>query len=117
MLSEKCNIINFTVDQKASFEVWMNVKDQSNTYVDLTNYTVASKYATDFDSGDTYSTTITAQVVNAAAGEIKLDLTPEQTAVMEPNIKYYYDVAITNNTTLYKTRIIQGTLKVNPGVS
>lgn len=119
MLPENTNVVNIELNQNANFEVWLNVFDQTaNTYLDLTNYYANSAYTTAFGTTDPANlTVIHSDVVNAVAGEIKLSLSASETSAIDPFMKYFYDVSITNANTAYKTRIIQGTIKVNAGVS
>lgn len=86
--------------------------EQANTYINLDGYIVNSAYTADFGSNDPLSLT----TGNTSLGEFKLQLSANQTSVMDPYIKYFYDVAITDTSTLYRTRVLQGTIKVNAGV-
>ena len=54
-------------------------------------------------------------VANAAAGQVTMSLTPTQTANLSLQ-RYFYDYTITANTG-FKTRIVEGTVKVSGGVS
>ena len=119
MLAENTNVVNIELNQKSSFEVLLNVFDQAaNAYLDLTTFTANSGYTTDLGSNDPTSIIpINAQIGNSVAGEIRLSLSSSDTSMMDPFMKYFYDVTITDNNTAYKTRIIQGTIKVNAGVS
>lgn len=109
--------INFVINQKSDFEVWLNIKDdQTNSYFDLTSYSIAAAYTNDLDDS-TNNVTIHADIVDATTGEIKLHLSSSETSLMEGYMKYFYDVTITDVTNDFKTRIMQGTIKVTPGVS
>ena len=50
-------------------------------------------------------------------GGIVITLDPTVTEYLDPTIKYFYDVVITETATGFKTRVIQGTMKVSAGVT
>lgn len=110
------NIVNIEVNQKSSFQLVFNVKE-NGSYANLTNYTAAAKFKPDPFAPDSQAVSFTAVVSNAATGEITISLTPTQTASLVSNMRYVYDVAITNAVTSFKTRIVEGHMKVSPGVA
>lgn len=107
--------IDLIVNQRASFEVGFFVKQSNGAILDLTNYSVAAKYKQQYQVPDNQAIAFTATVANAANGEVTIALSPEQTAAMELG-KYVYDVAITDLDG-FKTRIVEGNIKVSGGVS
>lgn len=107
--------IDLIINQKDSFEVSFNVID-NGAPLDLSNYTVASKYKLDISSPDSSAKPFTASIANAVAGTITIALTPTQTAALDLS-RYYYDVAITENTSGFKTRVVEGRIKVSGGVT
>ena len=107
--------IDLIINQKASFEVTLLVKDSANAALDLTGYTVAAKYKKDFQTDDADALSFTSSVANAALGSVVISLSPTQTANMEIG-KYVYDVTITAPST-FKIRIVEGFIKVSGGVS
>jgi hypothetical protein len=108
------NIIDIVINQKASFEVTFNVKDGASA-LNLTGYTTSAKLKTDFNTGDAQAISFTSSVSNAVAGSIKISLTPEQTANLSLQ-RYFYDVTITSGAG-FKTRVVEGVVKVSGGVS
>lgn len=108
-------LIDIVVNQKSSFEVTFVVKD-NGVLLDLTNYTAAAKFKTDLTASDTTAQAFTTEISNTAGGEITISLTPEQTSKLT-NPRYVYDVAITNTLDNYKTRIVEGAMKVSGGVT
>ena len=108
-------LIDIIVNQKASFEVTFVVKD-NGVLLDLTNYTAAAKFKTDLTASDASAIPFTTAISNTAGGEITISLTPEQTSKLN-NPRYVYDVAITNTLDNYKTRIVEGVMKVSGGVT
>lgn len=108
------NTIDIVINQKASFQVTFTVKS-GNTVLDLTGYTTAAKLKTDFNTPDNQAIAFSTAIANAAAGQVTMSLTPEQTANLNTQ-RYFYDFTITANTG-FKTRIVEGTVKVSGGVS
>jgi hypothetical protein len=110
--------IDLIINHKDSFQASFTVKDANNVVVDLTNYTAASKFKTEYTAPDTTAISFTTAITPPATdGVITISLTAAQTANLTIGQKYVYDVAITNTITSYKTRIVQGTIKVSPGVT
>ena len=108
------NTIDIVINQKASFEVMFTVK-VGNTALDLTGYTTSAKLKTDFNTPDNQAISFTTSIANAAAGQVTMSLTPEETANLGLQ-RYFYDYTITSNNG-FKTRIVEGTVKVSGGVS
>lgn len=107
--------VDIIVNQKASLEVTFNVKTANGAVLNLTNYTAAAKYKTDFQTPDSQALPFTAAISNAVNGEVMISLTPTQTANLK-NARYVYDVTITDDND-FKTRIVEGFLKVSAGVT
>ena len=108
------NTIDIVINQKASFEVTFTVNDGAGA-LNLTGYTTSAKLKTDFNTPDSQAITFTTAVANAVAGQVTMSLTPTQTANLSLQ-RYFYDYTITANTG-FKTRIVEGTVKVSGGVS
>lgn len=109
-------IVNVTVNQKSSFKLTFSLTgENTNLPIDLTNYTVESKYKTDLNQPDSTAKPITAIISDAANGEIEISLTDEETAELK-NPRYNYDVVITDQTG-FKTRIVEGALIISRGVT
>jgi len=108
------NTIDIVINQKASFEVTFTVND-GNSALNLTGYTTSAKLKTDFNTPDSQAITFTTAVANAAAGQVTMSLTPAQTANLALQ-RYFYDFTITSNVG-FKTRIVEGTVRISGGVS
>lgn len=106
--------VDLIINQKSSFEATFIVKD-GGSVVDLSNYTVAAKYKQSYQTPDSQSTAITAVISNAVQGRVTITLSPQETSALQP-MKYVYDVAITD-TNGFKTRIVEGSMRVSPGVA
>ena len=108
------NTIDIIINQKASFEVIFNIK-QDGAALKLTNYTTDAKLKTNFTTPDNQAIAFTTAVVNAAAGSVSMTMTPAQTANLNIQ-RYFYDFSITSPAN-FKTRIAEGVVKVSGGVS
>lgn len=110
------NTIDIVINQKASFEVVFNIKD-GNAALDLSGYTTSAKLKTDFNTPDNQAVSFTTSIVNAAAGQVSMSLTPEQTSNLALQ-RYFYDLSITSAAPAsFKTRVVEGVVKVSGGVS
>lgn len=108
--------VDLIINQKASFEVGFFVKQSNGAVLDLSSYSVTGKYKENYQSPDSQAVAFTAAVANASTGEITIALTPTQTASMQVG-RYVYDVAIVNDETEFKTRVVEGKITVSGGVS
>jgi hypothetical protein len=108
------NTIDIVINQKASFEVTFSVKDGASA-LNLTGYTTSAKLKTDFHTPDAQAISFTTAISNAAAGQITMSLTPEQTANLSLQ-RYFYDLSITSGAG-FKTRVAEGVVKISGGVS
>lgn len=108
--------VDFIINQKASFRVVLNVQDGDGNALNLSGFTVASKYKTEAGASDSSAKAFTAAITNAAQGEITLSLTATETALLV-NPKYVYDVVITETGSGFKTRIAEGKITVSTGIT
>ena len=104
---------NFILEQGATFNRILTLKE-NNSAMNLTNYTVASKMRSTHDSS-TVAGTFTCTISDATAGEITMQMTNSTTANIEEGM-YVYDIEITNSAGTV-TRILEGTVTVNPEVT
>ena len=104
---------NFILEQGATFNRILTLKE-NNSVMNLTNYTVASKMRSTHDSS-TVAGTFTCTISDATAGEITMQMTNSTTANIEEGM-YVYDIEITNSAGTV-TRILEGTVTVNPEVT
>lgn len=109
------NTVNLIVNQKASFQVSFTVTENGSAK-NLTGFSVVAEYKTDYTAPDSSAEAFTTST-NANSGVITISLTHEQTANLQFGQKYYYDVIIINDSTSYRTRVVEGSIKVSPGVS
>ena len=105
---------DISVDQGADFSAEVIVDDSDGTLANLTGYTVAGQIRKTYSS--TAKVDLTCTVTNATAGEITIGLSNTVTNAMKAG-RYVYDVDITKTSNSYKTRVIEGQVTVNPGVT
>ena len=105
---------NLYVDQGADFSAQLTIYDDNNAPWDLTGYTGLAKIRKSYYSTNSVDFTVTFNV-NRTTGIINLILNSSQTSTMEQG-RYLYDVVITNNSNK-KTRVIEGIVTINPGVT
>lgn len=107
-------LANIFIDQGATFSTTVTVTDVDQSALDLTNYSVEAQIRKTYESltSVSFTTTISA---SPTTGLIDLELTPTQTAALEPG-RYVYDLVITSAGGI-KTRVIEGIATVNPSVS
>jgi len=109
-------IANLTIDQGASFNSDVTVKDANNNAFNLTGYTAAAKMAKGYASTRT-RTTITATVAgDASTGVVTLSMTAADTASLDAE-RYVYDLEITQTSSGTVTRVIEGIITVRPQVT
>jgi len=82
--------------------------------MNLTGYSVASKFRSTHDSG-TVAGTFTCTISDASAGKITMTMTNSTTSAIEEGI-YVYDLEITSGVGAV-TRVLQGNITVTPEVT
>ena len=102
---------NLYIDQGADFSADIGIFDDSNTAWNLSGYTGAAKIKKSYSSSTSTPFTVS---VNAA-GTISLSLTSTATSTLAEG-RYLYDVVITSAGGA-KTRVIEGLVTINPGVT
>ena len=105
---------DISVDQGADFSAEVVVDDSDGTLANLTGYTVAGQIRKTYTSSTAVN--FVCIVSGASTGEITISLSNTVTAAMKPG-RYVYDVEITKTSTGYKTRVIEGQVTVNAGVT
>lgn len=105
---------NLYIDQGADFNAQIQIFDDNNTPWNLSGYTGQAKIRKSYYS--TTSVDFTVSFTNdRSSGNIILELSSTQTAQMEQG-RYLYDVVITNASSK-KTRVLEGIVTINPGVT
>jgi hypothetical protein len=104
---------NLYIDQGSDFTVQVGVYDDSNAAWDLTGYSAEAKLKKSFSSST--STSFIANVSGTEDGTVVLTLLASTTSTLEAG-RYLYDVVVTSAGGT-KTRVIEGVVTVNPGVT
>ena len=109
-------IANLTLDQGATFNSDVTVKDSNGNAFNLTGYTASAKMATGYTSTRT-RTTITCTVnADPTTGIVTMSLTADQTSALEEG-RYVYDLEILQTSSSTITRVIEGVITVRPQVT
>ena len=108
-------IKNLVIDQGATFTTTIVLSDALGNLLDLTDYATYASLRKSYAS-------ITAVDLNATrnptftTGEITLSMTAAETAALRPG-RYVYDVDIVSTDDDSVTRVVEGIVTVNPGVT
>lgn len=106
---------NLRIDQGANFSSDVTVTDSDGSAVDLSNYTAFANMATSYNASSKIA--FTTNIANdATTGVIEISLTENQTAALDYNARYVYDVYIIKTADSSVTRVIEGIVSVSPRV-
>ena len=105
--------LNLTIEQGTDFEIELTVRNTDNSPLNLLSYTGASLVKKHYKATTSYPFTFT--FLDRISGRIVLAMTANQTNSLSEG-RYVYDVVLTSPNNL-KTRVVQGTVLVSPGVS
>jgi hypothetical protein len=105
---------NLSIDQGSDFSAEVQVEDSSGDVANLTGYTGAGQIRKTYTSSTAVAFGVT--VTNAAAGLLTLTLTNAVTNAMKAG-RFVYDVEITKTSNGEKTRVVEGQVTINPGVT
>ena len=109
-------IANLTLDQGATFNSDVTVKDSNGNAFNLTGYSASAKMAKGYSSTRT-RTTITCTVNgDPTTGIVTMSLTADQTGALEEG-RYVYDLEILQTSSSTITRVIEGIITVRPQVT
>jgi hypothetical protein len=107
-------ISDLSIDQGADYSADIVVQDGNGNVANLNGYTVAAQIRKSYTS--TTFTNFGATVANAGQGLLTLTLSNSVTHGMKPG-RYLYDVEITKTSTSEKTRVVEGQVTINPGIT
>ena len=105
---------NLSVDQGSDFSAEVVVEDSSGDVANLSGYTGAGQIRKTYSSST--FTAFGVVVTNAAQGLLTLTLSNTVTNAMKAG-RYVYDVEITKTSNGEKTRVVEGQVTINPGVT
>lgn len=104
---------NLFIDQGTDFYAIIDVTDTDDNPFDLTGYTAYSQMRKNYASSTAYDFTC---VDNNSAGQIELTMPSSITKDLEPG-RYMYDVEIVYDASGDVTRVAEGIVTVNPGIT
>ena len=105
---------DLSIDQGSDFSAEVIVEDSSGDVANLTGFTGAGQIRKTYSSSTATNFVVT--VSNAAAGLLTLSLANAVTNAMKSG-RYVYDVEITETSNGEKTRVVEGQVTINPGVT
>ena len=105
---------DLSIDQGSDFSADIVVEDATGTVGNLSGYTVAGQIRKTYTS--TTATNFGVVVTNATNGLLTLTLANTVTNGMKAG-RYVYDVEITKTSNGEKTRVVEGQVTINPGVT
>ena len=105
---------NLYVDQGTDFNAQITIYDDNNAPWNLTGYTGSAKIRKSYYSTNSVNFAVSFLAIRTT-GTVILELTSAQTSAMEQG-RYLYDVVLTDSSGK-KTRVIEGIVTINPGVT
>ena len=105
---------NLSIDQGSDFSAEIIVEDSNGDVANLTGYTGAGQIRKTYSSSTATNFGVT--ITNAASGLLTLTLSNTVTNAMKSG-RYVYDVEITKTANGEKTRVVEGQVTINPGVT
>lgn len=106
-------ISNLYVDAGSTYSSIITVAGSNGLPLNLTNYTVASQMRKSYQSSTAYA--FTASLYSEASGQIRLQLTDEQSEAIPPG-RYLYDVEIQDSNGV-RRRVVEGIVTVTPQIT
>lgn len=101
-----------TIEQGATFSTTVNVEDAYNDPINLSGYTASGMMRKSYYSLTSYSFDVS--VTGTANGEITIQMSSANTALLSPG-RYVYDIIINDTNTI--TRVVEGIVTVLPSVT
>lgn len=105
--------LNLTIEQGSNFEVKLTVRNTDGTPLNMLSYTGTSLLKKHYKA--TTSNPFTLTFLDRINGRIVLSMNGNQTSNLSEG-RYVYDILLVSPNNL-KTRVVQGTVLVSPGVS
>ena len=109
-------IANLTLDQGATFNSDVTVKDSNGNAFNLTGYTASAKMAKGYSSTRTRTSLTCTISTPASNGVVTLALTADETGALDDG-RYVYDLEILQTSSSTITRVIEGIITVRPQVT
>ena len=105
---------NLSIDQGSDFSAEIIVEDSNGDVANLTGFTGAGQIRKTYSSSTATNFVVT--VTNPGAGLLTLTLSNAVTNAMKAG-RFVYDVEITETANGEKTRVVEGQVTINPGVT
>ena len=105
---------NLSIDQGSDFSAEIIVEDSNGDVANLTGFTGAGQIRKTYSSSTATNFVVT--VSNPGAGLLTLTLSNAVTNAMKAG-RFVYDVEITETANGEKTRVVEGQVTINPGVT
>jgi len=109
------SIIDLYVDQGSDFYAEIQLQNDNNLIIDLTDFSIFSQFRKSPGSTVYYSF-VTAVVGSPALGTISLSL-PGEISTSIKSGRYLYDVEIINNINNNRLRVVEGVVIIIPEVT
>jgi hypothetical protein len=103
---------NIVIDQGTTFQTSINVTDENELPIDLTNYTAAAQMRKHYTSSTSYAFAVS---ISPSLGIVTLSMTANTTNSISPG-RYMYDCELTDVNGAV-SRLIEGIVTVTPGVT
>lgn len=107
--------LDLFVYQGASFNTAITLTDVNNAPMNLVNTTINSTIKKSYITAN-IAAQFTATIANVQGGVVFLSLPYQTTANLSPK-RYVYDVVMFDHTANIVTRILEGTIYLQPGVT
>jgi hypothetical protein len=108
-------ITNLYIDQGATFNSVVTLRNQDGTAINLTNYTVKSQFRKSYQSS--VANNFTASVYGLATnGQVRLQLAASASSAIKAG-RYLYDIEITNTISNEKFRVLEGIIILTPEIT
>ena len=113
---------DFTIDQGADVAIELHLVEQDGSKKDLTAHSAAAKMKRSYTSVDSDEIVEFTTAIGAPAtdGLLVLALTNTQTDLLNPRLRYVYDVELSFDDSDGNTiieRILEGKVKISPSVT
>ena len=108
-VSLKKKIINFTLDQGATFEKTIGAENNSSAAVTISSGTVAGGIIKNF----AYANTLQTFTTSLSGANCTFSLTASQTAALAEG-KYFYSLTYTQSDETTKERLAEGLVTISP---
>jgi hypothetical protein len=112
---------NFIIDQGADAAIELHLTNKDGSKKDLTGISPYASIKKSYEDADSDAINFSATVSSPATnGIVSLSLTNEQTSLLNPRLKYVYDVILAyldSDSSQIIERVLQGNIEVSPSIT